>query len=63
MACTLVQWVQSVGSFSSQYGGEHSISYSASNIIGKCNVFPEYGDFTSTYVLVRISSVIVSTIL
>ena len=46
------QFVQEVVDFSSQYGNETSISYTASNLVGPCNIYPSYGDFTQSAVLV-----------
>ncbi|KAL0113084.1 hypothetical protein PUN28_012359 [Cardiocondyla obscurior] len=43
------QFVKNVLSFSSQYGGNNSISYAATNIIGPPNQFPKYGDFALTF--------------
>ncbi|XP_042906461.1 F-box/LRR-repeat protein 4 isoform X1 [Parasteatoda tepidariorum] len=37
--------------FSSQYGSEHSISYTAENILGPPSVFPRSGDCVSVYEL------------
>ncbi|XP_052776898.1 F-box/LRR-repeat protein 4-like [Mya arenaria] len=39
-----------VSDFSSQYGSETSISYTASNLAGRGNVYPNYGDFTQACV-------------
>lgn len=41
-----------VTDFSSQYGGESRLSYSASNLAGKANIYPNYGDFTQACVFV-----------
>jgi F-box/leucine-rich repeat protein 4 len=41
-----------VTDFSSQYGSETSISYTASNLAGRSNIFPAYGDFTQACVFV-----------
>ncbi|KAK7083009.1 F-box and leucine-rich repeat protein 4 [Halocaridina rubra] len=49
MPCVLDQFVKEVENFSSQYGSDGSISYVANNIIGKPNLYPEYGDFSSAY--------------
>lgn len=46
------QFVQSVIGFSSQYGSDVSISYTAYNIIGKPSKFPDYGDFPQAFVMV-----------
>ena len=45
------QFVSEVLDFSSQYGSESSISYSAHNIVGKPTKFPSYGDFSQTFVM------------
>ncbi|XP_061186169.1 F-box/LRR-repeat protein 4-like [Saccostrea echinata] len=44
------QFALEVTDFSSQYGSETSISYTASNLAGKCNIYPGYGDFTQACV-------------
>lgn len=46
------QFVQNVVDFSSQYGTDYSISYTAFNITGKPSKFPDYGDFPETYAMV-----------
>lgn len=46
------QYVSDVVDFSSQYGSDISISYSAHNILGKPSKFPAYGDFPQTFVMV-----------
>jgi len=53
------QYVKNVRSFSSQYGDNYSISYTATNIIGLPFVFPKYGDFSYTFAMVRILSCII----
>ncbi|XP_065203649.1 F-box/LRR-repeat protein 4 [Planococcus citri] len=45
------QYAADVRSFSSQYGSEISISYTAYNICGKPSKFPAYGDFPQTFVM------------
>lgn len=45
------QFVQSVIGFSSQYGSDVSISYTAYNITGKPSKFPDYGDFPQAFVM------------
>ncbi|XP_011688222.1 PREDICTED: F-box/LRR-repeat protein 4-like [Wasmannia auropunctata] len=45
------QYVKTVRSFSSQYGGNDSISYAATNIIGLPGKFPYYGDFPHTFAM------------
>jgi hypothetical protein len=37
--------------FSSQYGSDNSISYTAHNIVGVPTKFPAYGDFSQTFVM------------
>lgn len=49
---SLKQYVTDVRSFSSQYGSEISISYTAYNICGKPSKYPAYGDFPQTFVMV-----------
>lgn len=46
------QFVQDVVDFSSQYGSDISISYTAYNITGKPSKFPDYGDFPQAFVMV-----------
>ena len=46
------QFVKKVVSFSSQYGGDGSKSYTAGNLAGESYNFPAYGDFTQAFVLV-----------
>ncbi|XP_046677806.1 F-box/LRR-repeat protein 4-like [Homalodisca vitripennis] len=45
------QFVQDVVDFSSQYGSDISISYTAYNIAGKPSKFPDYGDFPQAFVM------------
>jgi len=45
------QYATEVLDFSSQYGSDHSISYTAHNITGMPTKFPSYGDFSQTYVM------------
>uniref|UniRef100_A0A1B6DHT4 F-box domain-containing protein n=1 Tax=Clastoptera arizonana TaxID=38151 RepID=A0A1B6DHT4_9HEMI len=45
------QFVQDVADFSSQYGSDMSISYTAYNITGKPSKYPDYGDFPQTFVM------------
>ncbi|KAI5710290.1 hypothetical protein M8J75_007379 [Diaphorina citri] len=45
------QYVQDVLDFSSQYGSDISISYTAYNILGKPSKYPDYGDFPQTFVV------------
>lgn len=46
------QFVHDVIDFSSQYGSDLSISYTAYNLTGKPSKFPDYGDFPETYAMV-----------
>jgi F-box/leucine-rich repeat protein 4 len=46
------QFSSEVVDFSSQYGSDISISYTASNLIGRPSKFPNYGDFPQSYVMV-----------
>lgn len=48
------QYVQRVVEFSSQYGSDTSISYTAFNIIGRQTKYPDYGDFPETFAMVEI---------
>lgn len=52
----LDQYAVDVADFSSQYGSDYSISYTATNITGKPRKYPEYGDFPETYAMVRRSN-------
>ncbi|XP_023324560.1 F-box/LRR-repeat protein 4 [Eurytemora carolleeae] len=45
------QYATEVLDFSSQYGSDNSISYTAHNITGMPSKFPSYGDFSQTYVM------------
>ncbi|XP_025405121.1 F-box/LRR-repeat protein 4 [Sipha flava] len=45
------QFSSEVVDFSSQYGSDISISYTASNLIGRPSKFPNYGDFPQSYVM------------
>ncbi|XP_050540575.1 F-box/LRR-repeat protein 4 [Daktulosphaira vitifoliae] len=45
------QFASEVVDFSSQYGSDISISYTASNLTGKPSKFPNYGDFPQSYVM------------
>lgn len=47
------QYAHSVLDFSSQYGIDLSISYTAPNITGRPSKYPEYGDFPQTFAMVR----------
>lgn len=46
------QFVKDVYEFSSQYGSDTSISYTAYNIAGNPSRFPDYGDFPQAFVMV-----------
>ncbi|XP_026461887.1 F-box/LRR-repeat protein 4-like [Ctenocephalides felis] len=45
------QFVLAVTDFSSQYGSDISVSYTAYNICGKPSKFPDYGDFSQSFVM------------
>ncbi|XP_012282503.1 F-box/LRR-repeat protein 4 [Orussus abietinus] len=45
------QFVKKVCDFSSQYGSDISISYTAYNIAGNPSKFPDYGDFPQAFVM------------
>lgn len=45
------QFVKDVCDFSSQYGSNISISYTAYNIAGNPSKFPDYGDFPQAFVM------------
>ncbi|KAL0268823.1 UNVERIFIED_CONTAM: hypothetical protein PYX00_010636 [Menopon gallinae] len=45
------QFVNEVLDFSSQYGSDTSISYTAYNLTGKPSKFPDYGDFPQAFVM------------
>lgn len=46
---TIKQYAQDVVDFSSQYGSDTSISYTAYNVTGKPSKYPDYGDFPETF--------------
>lgn len=46
------QFVKDVLDFSSQYGSNSNISYTAYNIAGNPSKFPDYGDFPQAFVMV-----------
>lgn len=48
------QYVHDVLDYSSQYGSDMSISYTAYNVIGTPSQFPDYGDFPETFAMVII---------
>lgn len=47
------QFAQRVLEFSSQYGSDSSISYTACNITGRPSKYPNYGDFPETFAMVN----------
>lgn len=47
------QFAQRVLEFSSQYGSDSSISYTACNITGRPSKYPSYGDFPETFAMVN----------
>lgn len=49
---SLGQYVLGVLDFSSQYGIDYSISYTATNVIGRPTKFPSYGDYPETFTMV-----------
>lgn len=49
---TINQYAQDVVDFSSQYGSDTSISYTAYNVTGKPSKYPDYGDFPETFAFV-----------
>lgn len=51
-ATSISQFASRVLEFSSQYGSDNSISYTACNITGRPSKFPNYGDFPETYAMV-----------
>jgi len=46
------QYVLGVLDYSSQYGIDYSISYTAANLIGRPAKYPEYGDYPETFPMV-----------
>lgn len=48
----LEQFVYNVEDFSSQYGSEISVSYTAFNLRGPPSNFPDYGDYPQAFVMV-----------
>lgn len=48
----ITQYAKDVTDFSSQYGSETSISYTASNLAQRDNIYPNYGDYTQACVFV-----------
>lgn len=49
------QFANSVEDFSSQYGSEISVSYTAFNLRGPPSNFPDYGDYPQAFVMVLMS--------
>ncbi|XP_055585725.1 F-box/LRR-repeat protein 4 [Uranotaenia lowii] len=48
--CVIInQYAQDVIDFSSQYGSDTSISYTAYNVTGKPSKYPDYGDFPESF--------------
>jgi len=56
------QFSTEVVDFTSQYGSDISISYTASNLTGRPSKFPNYGDFPQSYVMVSFCYLVVSNI-
>ena len=55
VSCQMIRiFGSNVSDFSSQYGAEARIAYAAHNLAGKCNVYPNYGDFTQACVFVSL---------
>lgn len=50
----ICQYVHRVIDYSSQYGSDTSISYTAFNIVGRQSQYPDYGDFPETFAMVNI---------
>lgn len=48
------QFASRVLEFSTQYGGDNSISYTACNITGRPSKYPNYGDFPETFAMVSV---------
>lgn len=46
------QYASRVLEFSTQYGSDNSISYTACNITGRPSKYPNYGDFPETFAMV-----------
>lgn len=49
---SISQFASRVLEFSSQYGSDNSISYTACNITGRPSKYPNYGDFPETFAMV-----------
>lgn len=56
----LEQFVQNVEDFSSQYGSEISVSYTACNLRGPPSNFPDYGDYPQAFVMVLLNFILLS---
>ena len=52
----ICQYAHRVLDYSSQYGSDTSISYTAFNIIGRQSKYPDSGDFPETFAMVRFAS-------
>lgn len=46
------QFVNEVAGFSSQYGRENGLCYTAANLKGPPNMYPRYGDFAECFLMV-----------
>lgn len=53
---SISQFASRVLEFSTQYGSDNSISYTACNITGRPSKYPNYGDFPETFAMVSIST-------
>lgn len=51
------QFASRVLEFSTQYGSDNSISYTACNITGRPSKYPNYGDFPETFAMVSSNSI------
>lgn len=49
---SISEYVSEVLDFSSQYGSDSSISYTAYNLSGKPSKYPDYGDFPQAFAMV-----------
>lgn len=52
------QFVESVVSYTSKYNTSRSILYAPDTIIGKPGNYPNYGDYSDTYMLVRVYAIL-----
>lgn len=59
----LEQFVHNVEDFSSQYGSEISVSYTAFNLRGPPSNFPDYGDYPQAFVMVKVIATFVLHVL